>query len=405
MSRAAVLQVAQVSKSFALYDSARQRLMEALWGGVRHREHQVLRGINFDLLAGESVGLVGRNGAGKSTLLKLITGVLLPDEGRILSSGSVAGLLELGTGFDLNLSGRENIHINGQLLGMEAAHIAAIEKDIIAFSELWDVIDDPVRTYSSGMVMRLGFSIAIHAKPTCFILDEALAVGDAAFQQKCLAALQAHREAGGSLLVVSHDLNAIQMLCDRALLLEGGEIIFEGPPVEVTQNFLRLMAGYKAEASHAELGSYGQKQVVIQACELQQAGHRRDVFLSGETAQMAVTLAAETSRSVVLGFLIKDRFGQEIFGTNTGLLGQVIELAAGTQQTYVFELPLSLAPGHYTVTMAVHGTLTHLEDCEHWWDHALRFEIQGYQGSSFAGVCQLPVSFYASATQLASVND
>lgn len=405
MSRSAVLRVTQVSKSFALYDSARQRLMEALFGGMRHRNHEVLHDINFDLLAGESVGLVGRNGAGKSTLLKLITGVLLPDQGRIHSAGSVAGLLELGTGFDMNLSGRENIQINGQLLGMSASHIGIIEKDIIAFSELWDVIDDPMRTYSSGMVMRLGFSIAIHAKPACFILDEALAVGDAAFQQKCLAALQAHREAGGSLLVVSHDLNAIQMLCDRALLLEGGEIIFEGTPLEVTQNFLRLMAGYQAEAGLVSIESYGQKRVLIEACELQHAGHRREVFLSGETAQIAVTLGTQMNRSVVLGFLIKDRFGQEIFGTNTGLLGERIELVTGNTSTYIFELPLSLAPGHYTVTMAVHGDLTHLEDCEHWWDHALRFEIQGYLSTAFAGVCQLPVSFYASPTAIASVND
>ena len=384
-----VLQVAQVSKSFALYDSARERLREALWGGQRHRLHTVLKNINIDVEAGESVGLMGRNGAGKSTLLKLITGVLLPDDGRIHSVGKVAGLLELGTGFDLNLSGRDNIQINGQLLGMSAAHMAHITPDIIAFSELEAVIDDPVRTYSSGMVMRLGFAIAIQIKPTCFILDEALAVGDAAFQQKCLSALQAHRAAGGSLLVVSHDLNAIQLLCDRAILLEAGEVVMQGPPLEVSQAYVRLLAGY-AQGQKTHL-SYGQGQAQIQDVQMRHQGIRCATVLAGTTVDMHVAIQSQVTRSVELGILIKDRFGQDIFGINTAMLGQTIQMVAGQASEYVFTLPLSIAPGHYTVTVALHGDATHLDDCEHWWDNALQFEVQGFQGRPFSGVCDLPV--------------
>lgn len=384
-----VLQVAQVSKSFALYDSARERLREALWGGQRHRVHTVLKNINIDVRAGESVGLMGRNGAGKSTLLKLITGVLLPDEGRIHSAGSVAGLLELGTGFDLNLSGRDNIQINGQLLGMSAEQMAQLSAEIIDFSELAAVIDDPVRTYSSGMVMRLGFAIAIHVKPSCFILDEALAVGDAAFQQKCLTALQAHRAAGGSLLVVSHDLNAIQLLCDRALLLEAGEVIMDGPPLEVSQAYVRLLAGYaQHDTNHP---AYGQGQVQMTHVEMRYQGLACTTLLAGSTVDIHVLMRSRVSRAVELGILIKDRFGQDIFGINTAMLGQSIHVQAQESLEYVFTLPLSIAPGRYTVTVALHGDATHLDDCEHWWDNALQFEVQGFGGRPFSGVCDLPV--------------
>ena len=384
-----VLQVVQVSKSFALYDSARERLYEVLFGGQHHRLHTVLKNINFGLLAGESVGLMGRNGAGKSTLLKLITGVLLPDDGQIHSTGRVAGLLELGTGFDLNLSGRDNIQINGQLLGMSAAHMTQITPDIIDFSELEAVIDDPVRTYSSGMVMRLGFAIAIHVKPTCFILDEALAVGDAAFQQKCLSALQAHRAAGGSLLVVSHDLNAIQLLCDRAVLLEAGEVLMQGLPLEVSQAYVRLLAGYaQGQKIHS---TYGQGQVLIQNVQMRHQGIGCTNVLAGTTVDIHVRVQSQVMRSIELGILIKDRFGQDIFGINTAMLGQTIQIMAGQESEYVFTLPLSIAPGHYTVTVALHGDTTHLDDCEHWWDNALQFEVQGFGGRAFSGVCDLPV--------------
>lgn len=391
-----VLQIAQVSKSFALYDSARERLREAVWGGQHHRVHTVLKNINIDVRAGESVGLMGRNGAGKSTLLKLITGVLLPDEGCIHSTGSVAGLLELGTGFDMHLSGRDNIQINGQLLGMSAEQMAQLADKIIDFSELAAVIDDPVRTYSSGMVMRLGFAIAIHVKPSCFILDEALAVGDAAFQQKCLTALQAHRAAGGSLLVVSHDLNAIQVLCDRAVLLEAGEVIMDGPPLEVSQAYVRLLAGYaQPEVAHS---AYGQGQVQITQVEMRHQGVACTTLLAGSAVDIHVQIRSQVARSLELGILIKDRFGQDIFGINTALLGQPIHLQAQQSLAYVFSLPLSIAPGHYTLTVALHGDATHLEDCEHWWDNALQFEVQGFAGRPFAGVCDLPV-------QLRQVNE
>src|SRR6185437_15846247 len=173
-----VLEVQQLSKRFKIYNRTADRLVEGLFGKVRHRVHVALEDISFSLAQGEAIGVLGQNGAGKSTLLKLVSGVLMPDAGTIERRGRIAGLLELGTGFDGRLSGRENIAVNARLIGMTSAEIEERFEAIVAFSELAGFIDAPLRTYSSGMIMRLGFAVAIHADPVCFIVDEALAVGD-----------------------------------------------------------------------------------------------------------------------------------------------------------------------------------------------------------------------------------
>ncbi|HKR47623.1 MAG TPA: ABC transporter ATP-binding protein, partial [Paraburkholderia sp.] len=181
-----VLKVERVSKQFRIYRRTSDRLVEGLLKRQRHRVHKALDDVSFELRQGEAIGVLGQNGAGKSTLLKLVSGVLTPDAGTIERNGRITGLLELGTGFDGKLTGRQNIAVNARLIGMTGEEIEARFDSVVAFSELGEFIDAPVRTYSSGMVMRLGFAVAIHADPVCFIVDEALAVGDARFQQKCL---------------------------------------------------------------------------------------------------------------------------------------------------------------------------------------------------------------------------
>jgi lipopolysaccharide transport system ATP-binding protein len=385
-----ILQVTQVSKSFSIYESSKDRLLEMFIGTKHHRQHEVLKNINFYLSPGESVGIVGRNGSGKSTFLKLIMGVLLPDAGQICIEGRISGLLELGTGFDLNLSGLDNIYINSQLLGMSSDEIEQKLQMIIVFSELGEAINDPVRTYSSGMQMRLGFAIAIHVNPKCFILDEALAVGDAAFQQKCLKALQEHRAAGGSLLVVSHDLNTIQILCNRVLLIDNGEIIMDGAPSEVCQSYLQLLAGYTHNISNK---NYGRGQALIKNVDIRHQGISCSNFLSGSFVTIHIKILSMINRTIQLGILIKDRFGQHIFGINTKMMDESIFLTAGKKSEYAFTLPLSISPGQYTLTVALHGNSTHLEDCEHWWDDAIQFNVQGFSGRSFSGICDLPTDF------------
>lgn len=388
-----VLRVENLSKTFALYKNARERLLELVIGGQRHRLHRVLDDINFSIQPGESVGILGVNGAGKSTLLKLITGVLIPDAGAVHIEGRVAGLLELGTGFDMRLSGRQNIYINAQLNGLSFTETVEVEESIIEFAELQDVIDDPMRTYSSGMVMRLGFAVAIHTRPSCFVLDEALAVGDASFQQKCLTRLKALRDQGTSMLVVSHDLNAIQMLCDRAILLDQGKLTLDGHPVIVCQTYLKLLAGYQANGSSGL--QYGKSLVCIKHAAIQKHQTDQKIFMSGERACITVIIESLITRELVVGVLIKDKFGQDIYGINTQLLGQQVNIVEGGSYQYEFQIDLTIAPGYYTVTLAIHGGATHLDDCECWWDNALQFEIQGYLNHSFSGVVSLPTSFQA----------
>jgi teichoic acid transport system ATP-binding protein len=219
-----MITVKNVSKKYRIYHSPADRLKEIVTRKKYHKDLQALSGISFSVADGETLGIVGENGAGKSTLLKILQGVVLPDEGEVEVTGKVTGLLELGTGFNDELTGIENIYMNGTLLGMSKDEIDSKKDEIINFTELGDAINDPIKTYSSGMLMRLGFSIAIHADPACFLVDEALSVGDAYFQQKCMRAIQGFKEKGGSIIFVSHDMNAVKILCDAAIMLDHGNL-------------------------------------------------------------------------------------------------------------------------------------------------------------------------------------
>ena len=219
-------------------DSLKKWVLDAIRGRVRRRTFLAVNDVSFRIERGESVGLIGRNGAGKSTLLKLVTGIAVPSSGSIAVSGQVAPLLALGNGLDPALTGRENIYLNGAILGYEKAFLKAKEQDIIAFSELGDFIDAPVRTYSSGMTMRLAFSIATAASPEILILDEVLAVGDATFQAKCRARIAEIIADGATVFFVSHTIPDIVQLCSRAIWLEKGKIVMDGPACEVADAYL-----------------------------------------------------------------------------------------------------------------------------------------------------------------------
>jgi len=205
--------------------------------GAEYR--QVLSGISFEVPSGETWGIIGPNGAGKSTLLKLLTGIYRPDQGNVQIHGRLASLIELGAGFHPDFSGRENIFLNGIVLGLSKREIRSRFDDIVAFSELEEFIDEPVRTYSTGMYMRLGFSIAIHVEPEILLLDEVLSVGDAAFSRKCETAIRGFQDRGTTLLMVSHDLGAVESYCSRALRLGHGRIVDDGTPADVIHRYRR----------------------------------------------------------------------------------------------------------------------------------------------------------------------
>lgn len=389
------IRVNALRKTFKHFARPADRLKEALTGRSRHQVHVALDDISFRVAAGEVLGVLGKNGAGKSTLLKLMTGVLLPDSGHIDIQGRVTGLLELGTGFNPDLSGADNITANGLMLGMSHAEIEQQRSAIIAFSELGDFIHAPLRTYSSGMVMRLGFAIAIHADPACLLVDEALSVGDGYFQQKCMQRIRQFKQQGGAILFVSHDLNAVKVLCDRAIVLDGGRIVKQGTPEDAVNAYNHIMSGQSEDEESRHLsrqqGVHGNHQVVIEQAELTGRQSHATMLTSGETLDIHLTVRAyQAHDDIALGILIRDRFGQDIFGINTYQQQGPIALSSGDSCTLHLAIKAALAPGKYTVTLALHEGEHHLDECYWWQDGALAFEVSGFNGPDFSGICELP---------------
>ena len=262
---------------------------------ARGREVWALRDVSFAIEPGEAVGLVGRNGSGKTTLLKLIAGIMKPTSGRVAVGGRVGSLLELGAGFHLDFTGRENVFLNGSILGLSRRDVRRHLDEIVDFAELDRFIDVPVRTYSSGMAMRLGFAIAAHLEADVLLLDEVFAVGDEAFQRKCFGRIFAFKQAGGTIVFVSHDASSVERLCERAILLRGGGVEFDGPTHQAIVRYQRLLAEEADPAERAAgLREWGSgeariERVALLGCE----GEERLQYLSGEPFAVSVHVVAE----------------------------------------------------------------------------------------------------------------
>lgn len=392
-----MISVSNLNKTFKLYQTPSDRLREIVFRRCRHRQFQALTDISFDVSEGETFGIIGQNGAGKSTILKILTHILIPDSGNVQISGKITGLLELGTGFNAEFSGLENIFLNATYLGLTRNEITRKLDEIVAFAELGDFIHDPLKGYSSGMVMRLAFAIAIHADPKAFVVDEALAVGDAYFQQKCMQKIKAFKEAGGSIVFVSHDMNAIKILCDRALLLEKGEILEQGDPEKIVNAYNFLIARH-AEAQkvmpldRGNNSGYGNRRVTIDRVGLQDKnGMDIEIAVSGASAKIPVTFTAhENVSDLSIGILIRDKYGQDIFGTNTCYLNKTIQTEKGRSCTVLFEFSqFNLGPGKYTLTAAAHTGSSHIEECFHWIDRSFSFEVVANSEFNFVGLNRL----------------
>ncbi|MGJ3593233.1 ABC transporter ATP-binding protein [Stutzerimonas stutzeri] len=243
MSSEIAISVHDLSKSFHIYEKPRDRLFQMLARDRKQyfREFWALKGVSFDIRKGETVGIVGRNGSGKSTLLQLVCGTLNPTHGTITTNGRIAALLELGSGFNPEFSGRENVYMNAAVLGLSREETDARFSEIEAFAEIGDFIDQAVKTYSSGMMVRLAFAVAINVEPQILIVDEALSVGDELFQRKCFARIEAIKESGATILFVSHSGSAVVELCDRAILLDSGEKLIEGAPKNIIGKYQKLL--------------------------------------------------------------------------------------------------------------------------------------------------------------------
>lgn len=391
------ISVSNLGKAYRQYSSRWGRLAEWLLPSSKPRHHLkwVLHDISFEVLPGEALGIIGINGAGKSTLLKLITGTSQPTSGEVRINGRVAALLELGMGFHPDFSGRQNAYMAGQLIGLTAEEVARLMPEIEAFAEIGEYIDMPVRVYSSGMSMRLAFSIATCKRPDILIVDEALSVGDAYFQHKSFSRIREFGQQGTTLLIVSHDKAAIQSICNRAILLNGGRVEMAGEPEAVMDYYNALIA----DAGNSQVKQItlddgrtqtvsGTGEAVVSDIGLYNGvGEKVEVLRVGEAVELRVAVTVNQKiDSLVLGYGIKDRLGQVMYGTNTWHTNQVIT-APGMGDKYEFSIcfPANFGVGSYSIQTALVDRDTHLSANYEWRDLAVVFSVVNLDKFNFTG--------------------
>jgi ABC-type polysaccharide/polyol phosphate transport system ATPase subunit len=406
------LRVEGVAKQYRIYDHPSDRLKETLTRGwlKRHREFWALREISFEIERGTTVGIVGPNGSGKSTLLQIITGTLAPTHGDVQIEGRVAALLELGAGFNLEFTGLENIYMNAALMGFSRADTDARLERIERFAEIGDFLHQPVKTYSSGMYVRLAFAIAVNTEPEILVVDEALSVGDTIFQHRCVRRIREMQETGTTILFVSHEPTLVRALCSRAILLNAGRMIADGTPMEVLNRYQRvIMAREEAYADGAAAGAadetaalenesaggvafeaagaiarqplqysyrHGNKRAEVIGAELVDGRTGRSVELVETGDAVAVRLRVlfhEDAAEPVCGFMIRNRHGINVYGTNTEQRGQPLGAARrGEIIEAVFTFDCWLGQEHYFVSVAAHTPDGEAFD---WLDGAIFFRV------------------------------
>ncbi len=393
------LRVEKVSKQYRIYDRPGDRLKESLTRGLlsRHKEFWALRDIDFEIEAGTTVGIIGPNGCGKSTLLQIISGTLAPTHGDVWHEGRIAALLELGAGFDPEFTGVENVFMNASLLGLSRRETEKLFPAIERFAEIGEFLYQPVKTYSSGMYVRLAFAIAATVDPDILIIDEALAVGDAVFQHRCLRRIKDLHERGTTVLFVSHDAAAVRALCSRAILLKAGRLVEDGKPSEVLNHYQKMVMErektYEAEANSLAPGErpqsaddktlpppsysyrHGDRSAEIIGAELlDTTGTHADVVESGTTLSLRVAVRfLRDIEDPVVGFLIRNRLGIHAYGTNTKEQ-QVDFEAVGRGETIevTFSFDCWLGIDQYSISLAVHSRDGFAYD---WLDAALFFRV------------------------------
>ncbi len=391
------ISVLNLGKAYKVYPSRFARLKEWLipFSKPRHTIKWVLQDINFTVKPGEAVGIIGVNGAGKSTLLKMLTGTTQPTSGSVQTTGRVAALLELGIGFHPEFTGRQNTSMAGQLLGMRVEEIRQLMPQIEEFAEIGEYMDRPVRVYSSGMQMRLAFSVATARRPDILIVDEALSVGDAYFQHKSFERIRQFRKEGTTLLIVSHDRTAIQSICDRAILLNAGKLAMQGEPEAVMDYYNALLADHQGGAVTQNkrhdgklIITSGTGEATIEKIEVRDSeGNNLSVVSVGQEIQIRIIVKINRDIDrLVLGCGVKDRFGQMIFGSNTYFTDQVLLGAkSGEQYVYTISTSANLGVGSYSIHASLVRNDSHLEKNFHWVDGGCVFEVVNMDKVNFVG--------------------
>jgi ABC-type polysaccharide/polyol phosphate transport system ATPase subunit len=369
-----------ISKRYRLYRRPSDRLWELLPGArARHTDFWALRDIQFNLEKGETLGLVGPNGCGKSTLLQIVSGILQPTTGRVVARGRIAALLELGAGFNPEFTGRENVWLNGEILGLSRAEISRAMPSIEAFAEIGEFIDRPVKEYSSGMYVRLAFSTAIHVDPEILIVDEALAVGDAVFANRCVRKFEELRERKVTVLFVSHDLGLVKQLSDRAMLLLNGRIAAEGSPSDVINRYIGLVLARqepnrKDDRVRSSFRHGDGSSEILNVAILNERGDAVASVASGEP--VIVRVRARFLRACsdpMVGVLIRTRIGMDVYGSNTRIEQTPLgDFNAGDEVEVDFRMECWLTPQSYTLTVATQNADGSSHD---WLDDAIPFDV------------------------------
>jgi lipopolysaccharide transport system ATP-binding protein len=374
-----LVSVQHVSKVYSLYARPADRLTELipLLGDARVKEFWALRDINLRVEPGEVFALVGPNGSGKSTLLQIVAGIMQPTRGRVVTTGRVAALLELGAGFNPEFTGRENVFLNGEIMGLSREAVEASFASVEEFAGIGEYIDRPVKEYSSGMYVRLAFAAAIHVDPDVLIVDEALAVGDAMFANRCVRKLEELKERKVTILFVSHDLGIVKRLADRAALMMRGQVAATGTPNEIVNKYVGLVHELQLRDAPSEVGSYrhgdGASRIVDIAI-VNSRGEKTLSLLSGERATIKLRAEfARESKDPMVGMLIRNRLGIDVYGTNTRVEKKALgEFAAGDILEIDFAIDCLLSRGEYTLTVATQHADGASQD---WVDDALSFVV------------------------------
>lgn len=380
------IQVKGLEKAYKLYDKPSDRLKEALGFGrkKRYKEHYALKGVDMTIYQGETVGIIGTNGSGKSTILKIITGVLNPTGGSVHVNGRISALLELGAGFNMEYNGIENIYLNGTMIGFSKKEIDAKMDDILNFADIGDYVYQPVKTYSSGMFVRLAFAVAINIEPEILIVDEALSVGDVFFQAKCYHKFEEFKEMGKTIVFVSHDLSSISKYCDRVVLLNQGVKLGEGSPKEMIDAYKQVLVGQYVPAAddqsllsdkeitaaaaaaagtvkgevNPELLEYGTKDAMITGYKItDDIGRETSALLKGKECTITMQVHFEHDiEAPIFAFTIKNIKGVEITGTNTMVEKAFLSpVRAGSDMEITFTQKIDLQGGEYLLSFGVTG--------------------------------------------------
>jgi lipopolysaccharide transport system ATP-binding protein len=385
-----MLQVENLTKIFYGYSKPIKRIGTVFSFGMYRGDirFKALDKVNFSVSDGEVLGVIGRNGAGKSTLLKILAGLTKIDTGKVIKKGKLRALIELGVGFNPELTAEENLFYNGLLLGYTKKQILSKLEEIFTFTSLENFRNSPLKTFSSGMQVRLGFALAILDRPDILLIDEALSVGDASFQQKSIQKIQEFIEQGTKVIFVSHDLHLVSYICNRVLVLEKGKVVIDSKPKLAIERYMQILGSLEFESS--KLSNHLMEYVVYTENTY---GVRKQHFFIDEIMVLRIQFQLkEWISNLTVGFHIEDRRGIRVFGTNSYLLQREIKYKPNLNFECKFEFPIRFQEGSYSLSISIHKGENHMEGCLLWKENVLEFEVEKGEIAKFEGLVYLPVN-------------